>query len=45
MRTKATLAIGFCVAFLTILSVLHVLEPEFNPPHFISEYQLGRFAG
>jgi Protein of unknown function (DUF998) len=44
MRTKATLAIGLCVAFLAILSVLHVLEPEFNPPHLISEYQLGRFG-
>ena len=44
MRTKATLAIGSCVAFLAILSLLHVLEPEFNPPHFISEYQLGRFG-
>jgi len=44
MRTKATLAIGLCLAFLTILSGLHLLEPEFNPPHFISEYQLGRFG-
>jgi hypothetical protein len=44
MSTKATLglAIGLCVAFLAILSALHVLEPEFNPPHLISEYQLGR---
>src|SRR5262245_9506372 len=33
MRMKATLAIGLCVAFLAILSLLHVLEPEFNPPH------------
>jgi Protein of unknown function (DUF998) len=33
-----------CVAFLAILSVHHVLEPEFNPPHLISEYQLGRFG-
>jgi hypothetical protein len=41
---KATLAIGLCVAFLAILSLLHVLEPEFNPPHLISEYQLGRFG-
>jgi hypothetical protein len=24
--------------------MLHVLEPEFNPPHLISEYQLGRFG-
>jgi Protein of unknown function (DUF998) len=38
------LAIGLCVAFLAILFVLHVLEPEFNPPHLISEYQLGRFG-
>ena len=46
MRTRAILAIaiGLCVAFLAILSVLHVLEPEFNPPHLISEYQLGRFG-
>src|SRR5262249_51113339 len=46
MRTKQLLglAIGFCVAFLAILSVLHLLEPEFNPPHLISEYQLGRFG-
>jgi hypothetical protein len=33
--------IGLCVAFLGILSVLHLLEPEINPPHLISEYQLG----
>jgi hypothetical protein len=45
MHTKATyLAIGLCVAFAALLSVLHVLEPEFNPPHLISEYQLGRFG-
>jgi DJ-1/PfpI family len=44
MRTKVTLAIGLCVAFLAILSELHVLEPEFNPPHLISEYQLGPFG-
>src|SRR5262245_19826989 len=46
MRTKQLLglAIGFCVAFLAILSALHLLEPEFSPPHLISEYQLGRFG-
>jgi Protein of unknown function (DUF998) len=44
MRTRANLAIGLCVAFLAILCVLHGLEPEFNPPHLISEYQLGRFG-
>jgi hypothetical protein len=44
MRTKANLAIGLSVAFLVLLSVLHVLEPEFNPPGLISEYQLGHFG-
>jgi Protein of unknown function (DUF998) len=44
MRVTLGLAIGLCVAFLAILSVFHVLEPEFNPPHLISEYQLGRFG-
>jgi hypothetical protein len=44
MPTKAISAIGLCVAFLAILAVLHVVEPEFNPPHLISEYQLGRFG-
>jgi hypothetical protein len=44
MRAKTPVAIGLCFAFLTILSVLHLLEPEFNPPHFISEYKLGRFG-
>src|SRR5262245_41035932 len=45
MDTKAVsgLTIGLGVAFLAILLLLHVLEPEFNPPHVISEYQLGRF--
>jgi Protein of unknown function (DUF998) len=28
--------------FLSLLTVLHVLEPEFNAGHLISEYQLGR---
>jgi Protein of unknown function (DUF998) len=46
MHTKATLslAIGLCVACVAILIALHVLEPKFNPPHLISEYQLGRFG-
>jgi hypothetical protein len=38
------LVIGLCAAFLAILSLLHVLEPDFDPPHLISEYQLGRFG-
>ena len=46
MHRKATLslAIGLCVACVAILIALHLLEPEFNPPHLISEYQLGRFG-
>jgi len=36
-RTKATLAIGLCVALLATLSVLHVVEPAFNASHLISE--------
>jgi hypothetical protein len=30
--------------FLLLLVVLYFLEPEFNPPHLISEYQLGRLG-
>src|SRR5262245_56971265 len=43
-RTTSGIAIGLSVAFLCILSLLHVWEPEYNPPHLISEYQLGRFG-
>jgi Protein of unknown function (DUF998) len=43
-RTTSGAAIGLGVAFLGILYLLHVLEPEYNPPHLISEYQLGRFG-
>ncbi len=32
------------IAFLVILTALHFLEPEFNPPYLISEYELGRFG-
>ena len=38
-RAISGLMIGFCVAFLAILSALHALEPEFNPSNLISEYQ------
>jgi Protein of unknown function (DUF998) len=31
-------------SFLALLVVLYSLEPEFNPPHLISEYELGRFG-
>src|SRR5437879_3260813 len=30
--------------FPILLVLLHFLEPEFNAPHLISEYQLGRFG-
>ena len=32
------------ITFLILLAVLHFLEPEFNPPHLISEYELGNFG-
>jgi Protein of unknown function (DUF998) len=43
-RTAAYSSIVFVTVFLLLLIVLHFLEPEFNPPHFISEYELGRFG-
>jgi len=43
-RAISALTIGSCVAFLAIVPALHALEPGFNPPHLISEYQLGRFG-
>jgi hypothetical protein len=41
---RGVLVTGIVALFLVLLIVLHFLEPEFNPPRFISEYQLGRFA-
>jgi uncharacterized protein DUF998 len=41
---SARLSLRFAVGFLIALAVLHLLEPEFNPPHLISEYELGRFG-
>jgi Protein of unknown function (DUF998) len=32
------------ITFLILLAVLHFLEPEFNPPHLISEYELGNYG-
>jgi hypothetical protein len=43
-NTSAKLAFGSAMAFLFVLAALHRLEPEFNPPHLISEYELGRFG-
>jgi hypothetical membrane protein len=43
-RTAAYSSIAFVAAFVSLLIVLHFLEPKFDPPHFISEYELGRFG-
>ena len=43
-RTAAYSSIVFVTVFLLLLIVLHFLEPKFDPPHFISEYELGRFG-
>ena len=44
-QKAARLVIGFSSAFLTILLLLHFLEPEFDPSwRMISEYELGRFG-
>ena len=37
-------SVASVIVFLILLVVLYFLEPEFNPPHVISEYQLGRFG-
>ena len=43
-RIAACLSLGLSVVFLALLAVLHVLEPEFNSGHLISEYQLGDYG-
>jgi hypothetical protein len=43
-RIAARLSLGLSVAFLALLTVLHVLEPDFNSGHVISEYQLGDYG-
>jgi hypothetical protein len=43
-RIAARLSLGLSIAFLGLLTVLHVLEPEFNSGHLISEYQLGDYG-
>ena len=43
-RMAAHLSLGLSVAFLALLTMLHVLEPEFNSGHLISEYQLGDYG-
>ncbi len=43
-RTAARLSLGLSFGFLALLTVLHLLEPEFNSGHLISEYQLGDYG-
>ena len=38
-RKAARLPLGLSFGFLALLTVLHVLEPEFNSGHLMSEYQ------
>src|SRR5262245_31056937 len=42
--TAARLSLALSVLFLALLAMLHVLEPEFNSGHMISEYQLGDYG-
>lgn len=43
-RMATRLSLGLSVTFLVLLAMLHVLEPEFNSGHLISEYQLGDYG-
>jgi len=43
-RIAARLSQGLSVLFIALLTMLHVLEPEFNTGHLISEYQLGDYG-
>jgi hypothetical protein len=43
-RRAARLSLGLSAVFLALLATLHVLEPEFNSGHVISEYQLGDYG-
>lgn len=39
------ISVGFVVAFLSLLVLLHFLEPEFDPSwRMISEYEIGRYG-
>lgn len=44
-KVAARLAVVFAATFLTILFLLHFLEPEFDPSwRMISEYEIGRYG-
>jgi hypothetical protein len=43
--TSARIVVGFVIAFVLLLAILHILEPEFNlGGHLISEYELGAYG-
>jgi hypothetical protein len=45
MKAKAIISFYFGLAFLSILALLHFIEPEFNPSwRMISEYELGKYG-
>src|SRR5262245_56663253 len=43
-RIAARSSLGLSVVFVALLTMLHVLEPELNLGHLISEYQLGDYG-
>lgn len=43
-KTAGYASLVSVIVFLILLAVLHFLEPEFNSPHLISEYELGNFG-
>jgi hypothetical protein len=44
-QNAARLAFVGAAAFMVLLAILHVLEPEFNPAwRMISEYELGSYG-
>ena len=43
-RIAGRLSLSLSILFLALLTLLHVLEPEFNSGHLISEYQLGDYG-
>lgn len=44
-KIQARAAIVFGIAFLTLLALLHFLEPEFHPSwRLISEYEIGKYG-
>ena len=45
MVAKSTISFYLGIAFLGILTLLHFIEPEFNPAwRMISEYEIGKYG-